>query len=120
MNLTIIYLPIDQSVLLSKLFNDSSFKFPEKLELLTIEKDYNDPRWGFSCYGRKDYEYPIQIDYVRKGGPADRAGLQHNDLMWTINGKYLGDTTNRECWQEVRRSGTTLIVGVERSAKMKI
>ena len=95
-------------------FDVSSFKFPEKLEFLTIERDYSDPRWGFSCYGRKDYEYPIQIDYVRAGGPADRAGLKHDDWIWTINGKYLGDTTNRECWQEVRRSGTTLIVGVER------
>ena len=91
-----------------------NYRVPENLEYVTIKNRPEDLRWGFSCYSRKDFEYPIQIDWVRSGSPADVAGLKNNDLIWTINGMDLGNTTNVDCWKEVKRSGNTIILGVER------
>ena len=87
---------------------------PENLETVEIKRRPGDDRWGFSCLDRKDYEYPIPVDYLRLGGPADVAGLKSNDVIWTINGKDLNGTTNVECFEHVKRGGDTILLGVER------
>ena len=87
---------------------------PENLETVEIKRNPGDDRWGFSCIDRKDYEYPIKVDYLRVGGPAELAGLKSNDIIWTINGNELNDTTNVECFEHVKRGGDTIILGVER------
>ena len=86
---------------------------PDDLDYVTIKRQ-PDGLWGFSCYSRKDYEYPIEIDFVREGSTADMAGLKNNDIIWSINGMDLSNTTNLDCWEEVKQSGDTIVLGVQR------
>jgi regulator of sigma E protease len=51
----------------------------------TPVRDDEDGRWDLGMWYRQD----TRVGRVRKGGPADRAGLQHGDRIVSIDGKEV-------------------------------
>merc|ERR1712242_193895 len=80
-------------------------------ELITIEmeRDSLQQKWGFTVQGGKDVSLTAKIASVQRFSPADRAGLEKMDYIWTVNGKeviigccYLVTTTFTDVTCDIR------------------
>jgi len=60
-------------------------------ELINIdmERDSLQQKWGFTVQGGKDVSLTAKIASVKRFSPADRAGLEKMDYIWTVNGKEV-------------------------------
>lgn len=85
-------------------------------ELITIEmeRDTLQQKWGFTVQGGLDLSLTAKIASVKRFSPADRAGMEKMDYVWTVNGKEVFDMTQPEITKAIVTSQLTLVLQVER------
>jgi len=85
-------------------------------ELITInmERDNMQQKWGFTVQGGADLALTAKIASVKRFSPADRAGLEKMDYVWTVNGKEVFNMTQPDITKEILSSGLTMVVQIER------
>jgi len=85
-------------------------------ELITInlERDNMQQKWGFTVQGGADLALTAKIASVKRFSPADRAGLEKMDYVWTVNGKEVFNMSQPEITKEILSSGLTMVVQIER------
>merc|ERR1711915_809445 len=85
-------------------------------ELITIEmeRDSLQQKWGFTVQGGKDESLTAKIASVKRFSPADRAGLEKMDYVWTVNGKEVFNMTQPQITNEIVNSKLKMVLQVER------
>jgi len=85
-------------------------------ELITInlERDNMQQKWGFTVQGGADVSLTAKIASVKRFSPADRAGLEKMDYVWTVNGKEVFNMTQPAITKEIVSSGLTMVIQIER------
>merc|ERR1712126_579224 len=85
-------------------------------ELITIEmeRDSLQQKWGFVVQGGKDVSLTAKIASVKRFSPADRAGLEKMDYIWTVNGKEVFNMTQPQITKEIVESQLKMVLQVER------
>merc|ERR1711915_1034249 len=85
-------------------------------ELITIEmeRDSLQQKWGFTVQGGKDVSLTAKIASVKRFSPADRAGLEKMDYVWTVNGKEVFNMTQPQITNEIVNSKLKMVLQVER------
>merc|ERR1712198_368436 len=85
-------------------------------ELITIEmeRDSLQQKWGFTVQGGKDVSLTAKIASVKRFSPADRAGLEKMDYVWTVNGKEVLNMTQPQITNEILNSQLKMTMEVER------
>jgi len=85
-------------------------------ELITIdmERDNVQQKWGFTVQGGLDLSLTAKIASVKRFSPADRAGLEKMDYVWTVNGKEVFDMTQPDITKAILNSQLKLTLQVER------
>merc|ERR1711999_15640 len=75
-------------------------------ELITIEmeRDSLQQKWGFTVQGGKDVSLTAKIASVKRFSPADRAGLEKMDYVWTVNGKEVFNMSQLQITSEIVNS----------------
>ena len=59
----------------------------------------------------------VKVGKVRPFSPAEAAGLKTLDYIWQINGKEVFDMDHNTCVKEIKESGNSLALSIERSEK---
>ena len=62
---------------------------PKELLNLEMERDNLGQKWGFTIQGGADLALTAKVASVKRFSPADRAGLEKMDYVWTVNGKEV-------------------------------
>ena len=62
---------------------------PKELLSLEMERDNLGQKWGFTIQGGADLALTAKVASVKRFSPADRAGLEKMDYVWTVNGKEV-------------------------------
>jgi len=85
-------------------------------ELITIEmeRDNLQQKWGFTVQGGLDLSLTAKIASVKRFSPADRAGLEKMDYVFTVNAKEVFDMTQPEITKAILNSQLKLVLQVER------
>merc|ERR1712122_114167 len=85
-------------------------------ELINIEmeRDNMQQKWGFTVQGGADLALTAKIASVKRFSPADRAGLDKMDYVWTVNGKEVFKMTQKQITNEIINSQLKLSLQVER------
>jgi len=85
-------------------------------ELITIEmeRDSLQQKWGFTIQGGADLSLTTKIASVKRFSPADRAGLEKMDYLWTVNGKEVFKQTQPQVTNAIVSAQLTLTLQVER------
>jgi len=85
-------------------------------ELITVEmeRDSLQQKWGFVVQGGKDVSLTAKIASVKRFSPADRAGLEKMDYVWTVNGKEVFNMTQPQITKEIVGSQLKMVLQVER------
>merc|ERR1712058_105659 len=85
-------------------------------ELITIEmeRDSLQQKWGFTVQEGKDVSLTAKIASVKRFSPADRAGLEKMDYVWTVNGKEVFNMTQPQITKEIVGSQLKMVLQVER------
>merc|ERR1712212_46019 len=85
-------------------------------ELITVEmeRDSLQQKWGFTVQGGKDVSLTAKIASVKRFSPADRAGLEKMDYVWTVNGKEVFNMTQPQITSEIVNSKQKMVLQVER------
>merc|ERR1711953_72278 len=63
-------------------------------------------KWGFTVQGGKDVSLTAKIASVKRFSPADRAGLEKMDYVWTVNGKEVFNMTQPQITKEIVGKGS--------------
>lgn len=79
-----------------------------------MERDNTSQKWGFTVQGGADLSLTAKIASVKRFSPADRAGLEKMDYVWTVNGKEVFNMTQPEITKEILQSNLKMTVEVER------
>merc|ERR1711970_1470168 len=69
------------------------FNMVKELITIEMERDSLQQKWGFTVQGGKDVSLTAKIASVKRFSPADRAGLEKMDYVWTVNGKEVFNMT---------------------------
>ena len=56
----------------------------------------------------------FKVGKVKPYSPAEKAGLKPFDYIYTINGKEVFEMNHNQCVNEIKSSGKTLTLAVER------
>jgi len=56
---------------------------------IELERDTLQQKWGFTVQGGLDLSLTAKIASVKRFSPADRAGLEKMDYVFTVNGKEV-------------------------------
>jgi len=85
-------------------------------ELINVEmeRDSLQQKWGFTVQGGKDLALTAKIASVKRFSPADRAGLEKMDYVWTVNGKEVFNLTQPQIISEIVGSQLKMTVQVTR------
>eukprot|EP00092_Neocalanus_flemingeri_P004480 GFUD01004820.1.p1 GENE.GFUD01004820.1~~GFUD01004820.1.p1 ORF type:complete len:223 (-),score=81.48 GFUD01004820.1:116-784(-) len=85
-------------------------------ELMTIEmeRDTLQQKWGITIQGGADLSLTAKIASVKRFSPADRAGLEKMDYIFTVNGKEVFNMTQPQINAEVVGSKLKMVMQVER------
>merc|ERR1712013_233306 len=77
-------------------------------ELINIEmeRDSLQQKWGFTVQGGKDVSLTAKIASVKRFSPADRAGLEKMDYIWTVNGKEVFNMSQPQITKESLGKGS--------------
>jgi len=86
----------------------------KELIKLELERDNTQQKWGLTIQGGADLALTAKVASVKRFSPADRAGLEKMDYVWTINGKEVFAMSQPEITREIQTSGKTLILEIER------
>merc|ERR1711885_44031 len=71
-------------------------------------------KWGFTVQGGADLSLTAKVASVKRFSPADRAGLEKMDYVWTVNGKEVFGLTQPVIIQEILKAQLKLTMEVER------
>jgi len=93
---------------------DSSFRMTKELITINLERDTLQQKWGFTVQGGADVSLTAKISSVKRFSPADRAGLEKMDYVWTVNGKEVFNMTQPEITKEIVNSQLSLVLQIER------
>jgi len=74
---------------------------------------------GIRIFNLSGPRAPAYVDRVVSGSPADRAGVQRDDLVLSINGKWVRTVTAYEQQVDKLRSGREVRVTIKRGDKVK-
>ena len=61
----------------------------KKLIKIEMERDSLSQKWGITIQGGADLSLTAKVASVKRFSPADRAGLEKMDYVWTVNGKEV-------------------------------
>jgi len=87
---------------------------PKELLNLELERDNLGQKWGFTIQGGADLALTAKVASVKRFSPADRAGLDKMDYVWTVNGKEVFKMTQKQITNEIVNSQLRLSLQVER------
>merc|ERR1711981_1304749 len=90
------------------------FNMGKELITIEMERDSLQQKWGFTVQGGKDVSLTAKIASVKRFSPADRAGLEKMDYVWTVNGKEVFNMTQPEITKEIVGSQLKMVLQVER------
>merc|ERR1712055_1075204 len=91
-----------------------TLKMPKELVTIEMERDSLQQKWGFTVQGGKDVSLTAKIASVKRFSPADRAGLEKMDYVWTVNGKEVFNMTQPQITSEIVNSKQKMVLQVER------
>merc|ERR1711910_101287 len=92
----------------------SQVKMPKELMTLVMERDNLQQKWGLTIQGGADLALTAKIASVKRFSPADRAGLEKMDYVWTVNNNEVFKMTQKEITNEIVNSKLQLTLQVER------
>merc|ERR1712110_628192 len=101
------------SLIISQVSHRSS-KMPKELMTLVLERDNLQQKWGLTIQGGADLALTAKIASVKRFSPADRAGLEKMDYVWTVNNNEVFKMTQKEITNEIVNSKLQLTLQVER------
>merc|ERR1711970_388869 len=90
------------------------FNMVKELITIEMERDSLQQKWGFTVQGGKDVSLTAKIASVKRFSPADRAGLEKMDYVWTVNGKEVFNMTQPQITKEIVGSQLKMVLQVER------
>merc|ERR1712128_240982 len=79
-----------------------------------MERDTLQQKWGFTVQGGADLSLTSKIASVKRFSPADRAGLEKMDYVFTVNGKEVFNMTQPQITAEIVQSPLKMVLQVER------
>merc|ERR1712130_154273 len=94
--------------------NEQRITMPKELLSLELERDNLQQKWGFTIQGGADLSLTAKVASVKRFPPADRAGLDKMDYVWTVNGKEAFKMTQKQITNEIINSQLKLSLQVER------
>merc|ERR1711973_906200 len=80
------------------------FVMPKQLMKISMERDSLQQKWGITIQGGSDLALTAKIASVKRFSPADRAGPEKMDYIWTINGKEVFGMTQPQITGEIVNS----------------
>merc|ERR1711910_135767 len=86
----------------------------KELISIELERDSLQQKWGFVVQGGADVSLTAKIASVKRFSPADRAGLEKMDYVWTVNGKEVFNMTQPQITAEILNSPMKMVIQVER------
>jgi len=86
----------------------------KELIKIEVERDNAQQKWGITIQGGADLALTAKVATVKRFSPADRAGLEKMDYVWTINGKEVFNMSQPQITQEIQNSGLKMTLEVER------
>jgi len=86
----------------------------KELIKIVVERENTQQKWGITIQGGADLALTAKVATVKRFSPADRAGLEKMDYVWTINGKEVFNMAQPEITKEIQNSGLTMTLEVER------
>merc|ERR1712079_534528 len=89
-------------------------KMPKQLIKIEMERDSLQQKWGITIQGGQDLSLTAKIASVKRFSPADRAGLEKMDYIWTVNGKEVFGMTQPQITNEIINSQLKMVMEVER------
>merc|ERR1712066_350808 len=89
-------------------------KMPKELMTMVLERDNLQQKWGLTIQGGADPALTARIASVKRFSPADRAGLEKMDYVWTVNNKEVFKMTQKQITNEIINSKLQLTLQVER------
>jgi len=87
---------------------------PKEIVHLTLERSSPNEPWGFKIIGGKDQSLTVKVGNVKPYSVAEKAGLNVMDYIWQINGKEVFEMPHNTCVNEIKNSGTKLVLATER------
>merc|ERR1739844_672742 len=90
------------------------FNMVKELITIEMERDSLQQIWGFTVQGGKDVSLTAKIASVKRFSPADRAGLEKMDYIWTVNGKEVFNMSQPEITKEIVGSPLKMVLQVTR------
>jgi len=89
-------------------------RMTKKLIKIEMERDSLSQKWGITIQGGADLSLTAKVASVKRFSPADRAGLEKMDYVWTVNGKEVFGLTQPVIIQEILAAKLKLTMEVER------
>merc|ERR1712079_194052 len=89
-------------------------KMPKQLIKIEMERDSLQQKWGITIQGGADLSLTAKIASVKRFSPADRAGLEKMDYVFTVNGKEVFGMTQPQITSEIANSQLRMEMEVER------
>jgi len=87
---------------------------PKELIKIRMERDSLQQKWGITIQGGSDLALTAKIASVKRFSPADRAGLEKMDYVFTVNGKEVFGMPQPQITSEIVNSQLILEMEVER------
>jgi len=87
---------------------------PKEIVHLTLERGGTGEPWGFKIIGGKDQALTVKVGNVKPYSHAEKSGLNVMDYIWQINGKEVFEMSHAQCVNEIKNSGTKLVLATER------
>jgi len=87
---------------------------PKEIVHLSLERGSSNEPWGFKIIGGKDQNLTVKVGNVKPYSHAEKAGLNVMDYIWQINGKEVFEMSHAQCVNEIKNSGTKLVLATER------
>merc|ERR1712241_281525 len=91
-----------------------TIRMPKQLLKISMERDSLEQKWGITIQGGSDLALTAKIASVKRFSPADRAGLEKMDYVFTVNGKEVFGMSQPQITAEIVNSQLSLEMEVER------
>merc|ERR1712109_122537 len=91
-----------------------TIRMPKQLIKISMERDSLEQKWGITIQGGADLSLTAKIASVKRFSPADRAGLEKMDYVFTVNGKEVFGLTQPQITSEIVNSQLRMEMEVER------
>jgi len=86
----------------------------KELISVELERENTAMKWGLVIQGGADLALTAKIVTVKRFSPADRAGLEKMDYVYSINGKEVFGMAQPEITKEIVSAGLKLNLEIER------